>query len=207
MTFHLHAKFCGYEKVFSGWSQLFSLLPGTAGVYLRHAFLRGAVRECGDDVCVSFGTVFSHPGVALGRTVYIGLYCSIGDVTIEEDVLIASHVSIMNGSRQHGTSRLDIPVREQPGTFEQITIGRDSWIGERAVVAADVGRHCLIGAGAVVLKPVPDFAVAVGIPARVIGDRRSRVSDSPLGHCQTAETAEPPALQPEPPALQPPARR
>jgi tetrahydrodipicolinate N-succinyltransferase len=77
-------------------------------------------------------------------------------------------VSIANGARQHGTVRLDIPIREQPGQWPRITIGRDTWIGDRAVVLADVGKHCVIGAGAVVTKPIPDYAVAVGNPARVI---------------------------------------
>ena len=91
---------------------------------------------------------------------------------MEDDVLIASHVSIMNGCRQHGTDRLDIPVREQAGIYEPVTIGCDSWIGERATVAANIGRHCIIGAGALVLSPVPDYSIAVGVPARVIRDRR-----------------------------------
>src|SRR5438270_368479 len=63
---------------------------------------------------------------------------------------------------------LDIPIREQPGVFTHITIGQDSWIGERVVVLADVGEHCVIAAGAVVTKPVPDCAIAAGVPAKVI---------------------------------------
>ena len=92
----------------------------------------------------------------------------IGDVTLEDDVLIGSHVSIINGNRQHGIARLDIPIREQSGEWPRITIGRDTWIGDRAVVFADVGKHCVIGAGSVVTKPIPDYAIAVGNPARVI---------------------------------------
>ena len=171
-AFRLQAAVVGADRVFNNWSQLFSLIPGLTGVYLRHAFLRSTTKGCDTDACVSFGTLFSHPGVSLGKTVYIGNYCSIGDVTIEDDVLIASHVSIMNGCRQHGTERLDIPVREQTGHYEAVTIGRDSWIGERATVAANIGRHCIIGAGALVLSPVPDYCIAVGVPARVIRDRR-----------------------------------
>lgn len=170
--FQMQASISGADRVFANWSQLFSLLPGLTGVYLRHAFFRRTMKGCGPDTCISFGTLFSHPGVSLGRTVYIGNYCSIGDVTIEDDVLIASHVSIMNGCRQHGTERLDIPVREQTGHYEPVTIGCDSWIGERATVAANIGRHCIIGAGALVLSPVPDYCIAVGVPARIIRDRR-----------------------------------
>lgn len=167
------------QAAFAGWSQLFSLLPGRPGVYLRHAFFQRTMQHCGTDACISFGTIFSHPAVAIGHTAYIGHFCSIGAVRIEDDVLIASHVSIMNGCQQHGTSRLDVPVREQPGSWLPITIGRDTWIGERATVAASIGRQCLIGAGAVVLDPLPDYAIAVGVPARIIGDRRQRTAASP----------------------------
>ncbi len=169
----LQASICGKDRVFSGWTQLFSLLPGLTGNHLRHAFLKATSAGCGADACVSFGTLFSHPGVSIGKTVYIGNYCSIGDVAIEDDVLIASHVSIMNGCRQHGTESLDIPLREQPGFYEPVTIGRDSWIGERATVAANVGKHCIVGAGSLVLAPIPDYCIAVGVPARVIRDRRN----------------------------------
>ena len=178
LLYRLQAKLVGADRAFPGWSQLFSLLPGLSGVHLRHAFLRATARHCGPDACVSFGTIFSHPGISIGRTVYVGNYCSIGDVTIEDDVLIASHVSIMNGCRQHGTERLDIPMREQTGHYAPITIGCDSWIGERATVAASVGRHCIIGAGSLVLTPVPDYCIAVGVPARIVRDRRDTLSTS-----------------------------
>lgn len=182
-VYRLQAAVAGADRVFNNWSQLFSLIPGLTGVYLRHAFLRMTTKGCGEDACVSFGTLFSHPGVSLGKTVYIGNYCSVGDVTIEDDVLIASHVSIMNGCRQHGTERLDIPVREQTGHYEAVTIGSDSWIGERATVAASIGRHCIIGAGALVLSPVPDYCIAVGVPARVIRDRRQPQQSNGIEAC------------------------
>ena len=170
--FHLHRRITDDDSAFASWTQLMSLLPGTTGVWLRRAFFVAAARHCGSNVCVSFGTVFSSRNVSLGDHTYIGHFCSLGDVAIESDVLIASHVSIMNGLHQHGTERFDIPVREQPGRYEPITIGQDSWIGEHATVAATVGKHCVIGAGALVLKPIPDFAIAVGVPARIVGDRR-----------------------------------
>jgi virginiamycin A acetyltransferase len=158
----------GRQRAFAGWSQAFSLVPGLCGVYLRRAFYRCVFPRCDADACLSFGTVFSHPTAEVGRSVYVGLYCCLGDVTLEDDVLIGSHVSVMNGGAQHGIERLDIPVREQPGKWPRVTIGRDAWIGDRAVVLADVGKHCVIGAGAVVCNPIPDYAIALGVPARVI---------------------------------------
>jgi len=165
----------GTGKAFPGWSQAMSLFPGLLGVHLRRAFYRLVLRRCDRDACIGFGTIFSHPTAQLGRSVYLGAFCCLGDVTLEDDVLVASHVSIANGGRQHGIQRLDVPVREQPGQWPRITIGRDTWIGERAVVLADVGKHCVIGAGAVVTRPIPDYGIAVGVPAKVVRYRGAGV--------------------------------
>jgi acetyltransferase-like isoleucine patch superfamily enzyme len=170
----------GSDKAFPGWSQLLSLVPGLTGAYLRRAFYRLVFRRCAGGSWIGFGTVFSHPGCTIGRDVYVGVYCCLGEVTLEDDVLIGSHVSVMNGSGQHGIERLDIPVREQPGHWPHVTIGQDSWIGDRAIVMADVGRHCVVGAGSVVTEPIPDYAIAVGTPARVVRHRTaSPVSGAP----------------------------
>lgn len=158
----------GKTRAFSGWSQTMALIPGLSGVYLRRAFYKLVLRRCGADACISFGTIISHPTAELGRNAYVGAYCCLGDVTLEDDVLLGSQVSVLNGGGQHGIDRLDLPIREQPGAWPRITIGRDSWIGDRAVVLADVGNHCVIGAGAVVTKVVPDYAIAVGVPAKVV---------------------------------------
>lgn len=158
----------GAEKAFPGWSQAYSLVPGLLGVYLRRAFYRLVLPHCGDDSWLGFGTVFSHGTAEVGDRTYVGVFCCLGDVTLEDDVLLGSHISVMNGGAQHGIARLDIPIREQPGEWQRVTIGRDTWIGDRAVVLANVGRHCVIGAGSVVTKPIPDYAIAVGSPARVL---------------------------------------
>jgi virginiamycin A acetyltransferase len=173
----------GRGRAFPGWSQAFSLVPGLSGAYLRRAFYRLVLPRCGRDCCITFGTVFSHPTAEIGINVYIGPYCCLGDVTLEDDVLLASRVSIANGNRQHGIERLDIPIREQPGDWPRITIGRDSWIGEGAVVLANVGRHCVVGAGSVVTRPIPEYAIARGVPAKVVGWRAGapvEVEECPL---------------------------
>jgi virginiamycin A acetyltransferase len=171
LCYRISALFLGTSLIFPGWSQLFSLLPGTSGNFLRRAFYGLVLPSCGRDVCISFGTTFSHPTARLGNKVYIGIGCMLGDVTLEDDVLVGSHVSIINGRRQHGIDRLDIPVREQPGAYPRVLIGQDTWIGDRAIVTVDVGKHCVIGTGAVVTKPVPDCAIVVGNPARIQGFR------------------------------------
>lgn len=166
--------FIGRERAFPGWSQLFSLFTGISGAYLRRAFYRLVLARCGAGSWISFGTVFSHATAQVGRNTYVGVYCCLGDITLEDDVLLGSHVSVMNGGSQHGIARLDIPIREQPGTWVRVTIGRDSWIGDRAIVLADVGKHCVVGAGSVVTQPLPDYAIAVGSPARILRYRDGR---------------------------------
>lgn len=177
LLYRLSCGLIGPGQAFPGWSQAFSLFPGLAGAYLRRALYRLVLPRCSRDCHVSFGTVFSHPTAEIGRSVYIGVYCCLGDITLEDDVLLGSHISIMNGGAQHGIERLDIPIREQPGIWPRITIGKDSWIGDRAVVLADVGKHCVIGAGSVVTKPIPDYAIALGVPAKVVRYRKGYEAD------------------------------
>lgn len=180
--YQIGAAMLGPTRAFPGWSQAMSLVPGLAGVYLRRAFYRLVLPRCDRGACISFGTIFSHPTAEIGRGVYTGAFCCLGEVTLEDDVLVGSHVSIANGGRQHGIDRLEIPIREQRGEWPRITIGCDSWIGDRAVVLADVGRHCVIGAGAVVTNAIPDYAIAVGVPAKVVRYRNASAPTNNDGH-------------------------
>ncbi|HWB13966.1 MAG TPA: acyltransferase [Pirellulales bacterium] len=175
LLFQLGTLAVGKQQAFAGWSQAFSLLPGLSGVYLRRAFYNLLLPECGNGACITFGTVISHHTARLGKNVYTGAFCVLGDVTLEDDVLLGSHVSIINGGAQHGIERLDVAVREQPGSFPRVTIGRDSWIGDRAVVMADIGAHSVVAAGAVVTKPVPDYAIVAGVPAKIVRYRNQPV--------------------------------
>ncbi len=174
----------GSHRAFPGWSQFFSLIPGILGVYLRRAFYHVVMPSSTLDCWIGFGTVFSGVNCRIGHNVYIGVFGCLGEVTIEDDVLLGSHVSVLNGGEQHGIERLDIPIREQPGKLIPITIGRDTWIGDRALILADVGKHCVIGAGSIVTKPIPDHAIAVGAPARVIryrnGDEKPQTESEAL---------------------------
>ncbi len=70
----------------------------------------------------------------------------------------------------HGYENPNVPILKQPikqnGT---VRIGEGSWLGVGvAVIGANIGKHCVIGANAVVTKDIPNYSVAVGIPAKVI---------------------------------------
>jgi acetyltransferase-like isoleucine patch superfamily enzyme len=159
------------EQPFCTLAQAFSLLPGKVGEYLRREFYVHVLADCATDCCISFGTLFTHPTAVVGRGTYIGARCMIGTVTIGDHVLIGSNVDILSGRHQHGTENANAPIGEQDRKFERIHIGDNSWIGNSAVVMADVGKGCVVGAGSVVVKPVEDYSVVAGNPAKLIRKR------------------------------------
>lgn len=167
LAYKLESLVAGNEKAFRGASQLFSLFPGLVGAYLRRSFYRLALKRCSKDCHIEFGTVFSHSTVEIGRRVYIGTHCTIGDVTIGDDATIGSNVDIMNGGRQHFCDPA-LTVQEQGGEYPRVFIGKDAWIGNSAVVMASVGDKAIVGAGSVVVKSVAEAAVVAGNPAALI---------------------------------------
>jgi virginiamycin A acetyltransferase len=170
----------GIEGWFAFGAELFSMIPGKIGIYIRRGYYRRCLDECPDDVHIGFGTTIAHPQVRVGRRVYIGNRCTIGKVVLEDNVTVGSNVDILSGRRQHDFHDLERHVLEQGGSFEQIRIGCSSWICNSAVIMAEVGDNCVIGAGSVVVKPIPPCAVAVGNPARVTRTRIPSVSEERL---------------------------
>ena len=151
---------------------MLSLVPGLPGNYLRGAFYRLSLMKFSDDSCVEFGTVLSQRSIEMGRGVYVGLRCSIGECRIEDDVVIGSNVDIISGTKQHFFDSMTIPIREQGGVLEKIVIGEDSWLGNGSIITANVGKKSVIGAGSVVVHDIEPFSVAVGNPARTIKKRQ-----------------------------------
>jgi len=168
----------GKDRSLEGSTQLLSLLPGICGDYIRRAFLSWTIRECHPSATVSFGTIFSKAAARIAANAYVGPCCSLGSVTIGRDALIATGVHILSGGRIHGTEDPDLPIREQAGKVEHVTIGEGAWIGAGAVVMADVGPASIVGAGAVVTRAVPERVIAAGVPARVV---RSREKGADVG--------------------------
>jgi virginiamycin A acetyltransferase len=166
-----------FEEAFQGYSQRVSRWPGMRGNYLRTAFYHATLTRCPRSCRIEFGTVFATPLVELGENVYIGAYGNIGHVTIGDDTLIGSGVTVLSGKRQHHFDRLDMPIRLQGGTYTRVYIGADTWIGNGAIVMDDVETQAIVAAGAVVTKRVPARAIVGGNPAKVIA-RREQVDDA-----------------------------
>jgi len=153
-----------------------SLIPGLVGNYFRKEYYRLTLARCAPDVCIEFGTIINQATVELGQRVYIGLRCSIGACVIEDDAIIGSNVDIISGKKQHNFERTDVVMREQGGALKKIVIGGDSWIGNSAVVMADIGEKSIVGAGSVVVDDVEPYSIMGGNPARLLRRRPDRLS-------------------------------
>lgn len=163
--------FCGSERAFQSFSHFFSLFPGTIGNYIRGAFYQFSLKNCSDSAVVSFGVIFSSRLAEVGSRTYIGPYSIIGRAKVMDDTLISSRVSLLSGLKQHGHAQLDVPIRDQEGEFRTICIGSGSWIGEGAVVGADVGEGSIVAAGSVVFSDVEQYTIVRGNPAELLSKR------------------------------------
>lgn len=159
------------DELFEGASEHASRWPGIVGSYLRVAFYRRTLRSCSPDCRIGYGTLFATPEVDIGAHVYIGAYCNLGHVTIGDDTLLGSNVTILSGKRQHHFDRLDVPVRLQGGTYSRVEIGADAWLGNGSIVMADVGTQAIVAAGSIVTKAVAARTIVAGNPAQAIASR------------------------------------
>jgi len=156
------------QSLFVMGGQALSLMPGMPGDYLRVAYYWMTLESCSLRCRISFGTFFSNARATVAEGVYIGSGCILGRARIGARTQIASQVQILSGARQHARDEHGKTLGSHTGTFCDVTIGKDSWIGAAAIVMTDVGERVTIGAGSVVTKPVPDGVVAAGNPARVL---------------------------------------
>lgn len=126
--------------------------------------------------CHIAAEAFIHGPVTLGARVSINARVVMdggaGAIIIGEETRIATGVTLF--AFDHGIHP-DRPIHSQPVTSRGIRIGRDVWIGAQAGVTdgVTIGDHAVVGMGAIVTRDVPAWAVVGGVPARVIGDRRS----------------------------------
>lgn len=128
----------------------------------------------GDGALVSRNSILSCKGgdIVVGSGSKIGINCLVHSesrVDIKADVTVAAYCYLLAGGN-HEFDRLDVPVLGQPSYHKGgVSIGEGSWLAARVTVldGVAIGRGVVVGAGAVVRDPLPDNAIAVGMPAKV----------------------------------------
>ena len=85
-----------------------------------------------------------------------------GGITIEDDVQIAANVQLISNNHD--------PYERQILLCKPVLIRQGAWIGAGATILPGVcvGKYAIVGAGAVVTKDIPDYAVVVGNPAKIV---------------------------------------
>jgi acetyltransferase-like isoleucine patch superfamily enzyme len=155
------------HTVFDLWAHVMAQLPGLPGQFLRRSFYRWLLPACAENVIIGYGAILDRKA-ELGPRSYVGAYALIGWVQIGEGSLIGSRASIPSGGDQHQF----LPSGEWSATdhsrMKRVTIGAHTWIGEGAVIMADVGPRCMVAAGAVVAAPLPEGVMVAGNPARFV---------------------------------------
>ena len=135
-----------------------------------------------------------NQGITVGDHVFLGrntiVYCKDGDIVLGPKVNISSNCQIfssnrlvvgagtvmgafsyfLSGGEYDAGSETPFADQDVQPSKGPLTIGANSWIGAHVTItdASCIGEHCVIGAGAVVVKPIPSDSVAVGVPARVV---------------------------------------
>lgn len=159
---------------------------------------RGRFRGLGENVVFETGVLVFHPEhIVIGSNVYVGHYSILkgyhkGEMVIGDDVwigpqaffhsagglIIGDRVGVGPGVRiitsYHREEGVSKPILDSALEFAPVTIGPDCDVGVGAVIlpGVTIGRGVQVGAGAVVSGDIPDYAVAAGVPAKVIRQRQ-----------------------------------
>jgi acetyltransferase-like isoleucine patch superfamily enzyme len=184
-----------FEELRDWWVALLGCIPGRTGRLLRQTYYHAVLADSGPVLSIGEHVEIGCPAhITLGDEIYLvpgavlracgGANLKIGDrvavngnaritadfgnIVIGSGVMIGPNVVIR--ASNHAIIRHDIPIWEQGQTGGQIVIGDDVWIGANAVIlpGVRVGAHAVVGAGAVVTRDVPDYAVVSGVPASVL---------------------------------------
>lgn len=135
--------------------------------------------ELGENVIIGHDSSFTFnpidgncPRIVLGKGVNLGKFNDFGcseAIIIEDYVITAPYVHITD--RDHCYEDIHTPIMHQPTRVRgAVRIGAGSWLGFGVQVMSGVtiGRNCVVAAGAIVTKDIPDYCVAGGNPARIL---------------------------------------
>lgn len=145
-----------------------------ASFFLR-SYQKSKIRSLGDNVYIGRNAKFTYDNTYIGSNVYIGDGCIFqsthGKIIIGNNVMFGPHVHIHGGN--HKFDVIGVPMyalkKSDTDVDPNITIRDDVWIGACSIIlnGATIGRGAVVGAGSVVTRDVPDFAIVAGNPASI----------------------------------------
>jgi acetyltransferase-like isoleucine patch superfamily enzyme len=176
-----------------------------AGITFRHPHKIRIGDGCViDDHCMLDAKGSTNSGIVLEEGVFLGrhtvLSCKNGDIVLRArvnfgffcdvfsanrveigaDTVIAAYTYVLSGG-SYRLDRFDVPIAEQYdlSAARPTRVGEGSWLGARVTIIEGVttGRGSVIGAGAVVNRDVPDWGIALGVPAKTV-----RLREGAPGH-------------------------
>ncbi|WP_272694970.1 acyltransferase [Providencia sp. PROV144] len=158
------------EELWSLYQFLFLFWPGRVGHYTRGYFLSIFFKKRGKKITIKENVEIYHPeNLVMGNKSGFGrnnIIDCIGGITIGDNVRFGPAVMIatMNHANKETTLMDNVKI------LKPVTIGSGTWIGHNVTIlpGANIGCNCIIAAGAVVTKDIPDNSIAAGIPAKVI---------------------------------------
>ena len=142
------------------------------GVIVHNNTVLSNVSFKGSALIEPYCRVFGDPLISLGSDFYMNSGCHLlGDISFGDHVMVGPKTVIWG--RDHGMD-IEIPMKHQHHFSSPIVIGDDVWISANVTIlkGVKIGNGAVIGAGAVVIKDVPEYAIAVGNPARVVKYRK-----------------------------------
>lgn len=146
--------------------------PGVVGIGLRYFLYKMLFKRMGRNVTILEGAYLSNvSGIEVGDNTSIGFEAIMdgtSPIRIGRWVRMGPRVALI--TTKHNFERKDILIKEQGNSSGPISIGDDVWLGAAVMIMPNVtvGTGVVIGAGSIVTKDIPEYAIAVGNPARVV---------------------------------------
>lgn len=140
---------------------------------IRQWLVTRYLKNCGKELRVKGAEI--SPNSSVGNYSELGTRALIqANVSIGDNVIMGPDIKIY--SRNHKFDKLDIPIQQQGKNYYKTSIGNDVWIGANVIITAGctIGNHVVIAAGAVVTQDIPDYAIAGGVPSKVLKFRNAK---------------------------------